>query len=149
RWAPGLNVLTGETGAGKSILVDAVSALMGSRMGADWVRGGADRALIEGGFELPPPVEGAAGDDERPPLAALLAQYDLLPEGEDTLILSREISRSSGRTLCRVNGRPVLVGVLQEIGRYLIDIHGQSEHLSLLRVREHLDLLDRFGGTLA
>jgi len=148
RWAPGLNVLTGETGAGKSILVDAVSALMGSRMGADWVRGGADRALVEGVFALPSELDDAAGG-ERPSLAALLAEYDLLAEGEDTLILSREIARASGRTLCRVNGRPVLVSVLQEIGRYLIDIHGQSEHLSLLRVREHLDLLDRFGGTSA
>jgi DNA repair protein RecN (Recombination protein N) len=147
RWAPGLNVLTGETGAGKSILIDAVSALMGSRMGADWVRSGADRALVEGVFELPPADEPA--DDDRPSLRAQLAAYDLLPDDENTLILSREIARASGRTFCRVNGRPVLVGVLQEIGRALIDIHGQTEHLSLLRVREHLALLDRFGGTLA
>ena len=147
RWAPGLNVLTGETGAGKSILVDAVSALMGSRMGADWVRTGADRAIVEGVFELPEEADGDEG--EGPPLAALLADYDLLPEGESTLILTREIARASGRTLCRVNGRPVLLNVLQEIGRRLVDIHGQSEHLSLLRVREHLHLLDRYGGTVA
>jgi DNA repair protein RecN (Recombination protein N) len=143
RWAPGLNVLTGETGAGKSIIVDAVSALMGSRMGADWVRTGADQAVIEGIFELP---EEAGDDAEGQTLAALLAEYDLLPEGETTLILSREISRA-GRTFCRVNGRPVLLSVLQEIGRRLVDIHGQSEHLSLLRTREHLYLLDRYGGT--
>ncbi len=144
RWAPGLNVLTGETGAGKSIIVDAVSALMGSRMGADWVRAGADQAVIEGVFELPAEAGDAA---EGPTLAALLAEYDLLPEGETTLILSREISRA-GRTFCRVNGRPVLLSVLQEVGRRLVDIHGQSEHLSLLRTREHLYLLDRYGGTV-
>jgi len=147
RWAPGLNVLTGETGAGKSILVDAVSALMGSRMGVDWVRTGADQATVEGIFELPE-TDGEPGADGQS-LDGLLAEYDLLPGGERTLILSREISRASGRTFCRVNGRPVLLGVLQEIGHRLIDIHGQSEHLSLLRVREHLELLDRYGGTLA
>jgi len=146
RWAPGLNVLTGETGAGKSILVDAVSALMGSRMGVDWVRTGAEQATVEGVFELPE-AGGEPGADGRS-LDELLAEYDLLPEGERTLILSREISRANGRTFCRVNGRPVLLGVLQEIGHRLIDIHGQSEHLSLLRVREHLELLDRYGGTL-
>ncbi|HEY7067877.1 MAG TPA: DNA repair protein RecN [Chloroflexota bacterium] len=147
RWAPGLNVLTGETGAGKSIIVDAVSALMGSRMSADWVRTGADQARIEGIFELP--AESRDDDEaEGGSLAALLAAYDLLPDGETTLILSREIART-GRTFCRVNGRPVLLGVLQEIGRRLVDIHGQSEHLSLLRTREHLYLLDRYGGTTA
>jgi DNA repair protein RecN (Recombination protein N) len=147
RWAPGLNVLTGETGAGKSILVDAVSALMGSRMGVDWVRTGAEQATIEGVFELPE-ADGESGADGQT-LDELLAAYDLLPEGERTLILSRDISRATGRTFCRVNGRPVLLGLLQEIGRRLIDIHGQSEHLSLLRVREHLELLDRYGGTVA
>ena len=100
RWAPGLNVLTGETGAGKSILIDAVSALMGSRMGADWVRTGADRALIEGVFELPAEACDATSDD-RPSLAAFLAEYDLLADGEDTLILSREIARSSGKKVLR------------------------------------------------
>jgi DNA repair protein RecN (Recombination protein N) len=143
RWAPGLNVLTGETGAGKSIIVDAVSALMGSRMGADWVRTGADQAVIEGIFELPEETDDAEGQT----LTALLDEYDLLPEGETTLILSREISRA-GRTFCRVNGRPVLLSVLHEVGRRLVDIHGQSEHLSLLRTREHLYLLDRYGGTV-
>jgi DNA repair protein RecN (Recombination protein N) len=147
RWAPGLNVLTGETGAGKSILVDAVSALMGSRMGVDWVRTGADQATVEGVFELPDADADPGADGQS--LDELLAEYDLLPKGERTLILSREISRASGRTFCRVNGRPVLLGVLQEIGHRLIDIHGQSEHLSLLRVREHLELLDRYGGTMA
>ena len=148
RWEPGLNVLTGETGAGKSIIVDAVSALMGRRMGADWVRSGADRAVVEGVFELPDEPRGGA-DGSKETLAAVLAEYDLLPEDENTLILTREIARASGRTFCRVNGRPVLLSVLQEIGQRLIDVHGQSEHLSLLRVREHLDLLDRYGGTLA
>jgi DNA repair protein RecN (Recombination protein N) len=146
RWAPGLNVLTGETGAGKSILVDAVGALMGSRLGPDWVRAGAEQAVVEGVFAL---SESAAreADDQGQTLIDLLAAYNLAPDDDGTLILSREVSRSSGRTFSRVNGRPVLTGVLQEIGRRLVDIHGQSEHLSLLRVREHLDLLDRYGGT--
>jgi DNA repair protein RecN (Recombination protein N) len=150
QWGPGLNVLTGETGAGKSLLLDAVGALLGSRLGVDCIRTGADRAIIEGVFALPPD-EGAAGGGEpglaEASLAQVLAAYDLSPDDENVLILTREIARS-GRSLCRVNGRAVPLSVLQELGRRLIDIHGQSEHLSLLRVREHLDLLDRYSGTL-
>ncbi|HLI27652.1 MAG TPA: DNA repair protein RecN [Chloroflexota bacterium] len=140
RWAPGLNVLTGETGAGKSILIDAIGALLGSRLGPDWIRGGAERAYIEGVFAMP----AAAPDDA---LRAALAALDIPPEEDGTLILSRELVRGSGRSLCRVNGRAVLLGALGEIGRCLVDIHGQSEHLSLLRVREQLALLDRYAGT--
>jgi len=153
QWGPGLNVLTGETGAGKSLLLDAVGALLGSRLGVDCIRTGADRAIIEGVFVLPPdeepPARGeSASGGADASLAQLLAAYDLSPDDENVLILTREIARSGGRSLCRVNGRPVPLSVLQELGRRLIDIHGQSEHLSLLRVREHLDLLDRYSGTL-
>lgn len=146
RWSAGLNVLTGETGAGKSILIDAVGALMGSRLGPDWIRTGADRAIVEGVFVLPGDADGALSDGHS--LTQLLAEYDLQGD-EETLILTREIGRASGRTLCRINGRPVLLSVLQEVGRHLIDVHGQSEHLSLLRTREHLELLDRYGGLAA
>jgi len=135
--APGLNVLTGETGAGKSIIIDAVSALLGGRISAEMViRAGADRATIEGVFTL----SSAQSDALRP----LLDEYGL-DDGDGTLILSRELSRA-GRNVCRVNGRAVTVAVLEQFGQRLVDIHGQSEHLSLLRVREHLEYLDRYAG---
>ncbi len=89
-----------------------------------------------------------ADGDDGPTLRGLLADYDLLPSGETTVILARELVRATGRTSCRVNGRSVLASTLQEVGQRLVDIHGQSEHLSLLRVREHLALLDRYSGTV-
>ncbi len=139
-FSPGMNVLTGETGAGKSIIVDAVSALLGARVSADTVvRSGSERATVEAIFTLTP----EQSEDLRP----LLEEYGL-EDAEGTLILSREISRS-GRSVCRVNGRAVTLGLLEEIGQRLIDIHGQSEHLSLLRVREHLYFLDRYAGLTA
>jgi len=136
-FAPGLNVFTGETGAGKSIIIDAVSALLGGRLSSDTViRAGAERALVEGIFVLSPGEAGLI----RPALEELGLDDD---EGE--LILSREVNRS-GRNVCRVNGRAVTVAVLEEFGQRLVDIHGQGEHLSLLRVREHLGYLDRYAG---
>ncbi|MCL6430807.1 MAG: DNA repair protein RecN [Anaerolineae bacterium] len=139
-FSPGMNVLTGETGAGKSIIVDAVSALLGARVSADTVvRSGSERATVEAIFTLTP--------EQSENLRPLLEEYGL-DDAEGTLILSREISRS-GRSVCRVNGRAVTLGLLEEIGQRLIDIHGQSEHLSLLRVREHLYFLDRYAGLTA
>ena len=137
RFVPGFNVLTGETGAGKSIIIDAVSAVLGGRVGSDQVRSGADSAHVEGIFILEPQVRAA--------LNPLLQENGLQGDGDETLILAREI-RASGRTIARVNGRAVTVGLLREIGERLVDIHGQSEHLSLLRTREHRRLLDRYGG---
>jgi DNA repair protein RecN (Recombination protein N) len=135
--APGFNVLTGETGAGKSIIIDAVSLLLGGKADSDAVRSGCDRALIEGAFDLPPAAE----------LRALLIDNDLGNEDDpDRLMLAREV-RSGGRSTARVNGRAVPSSLLREIGELLIDIHGQSEHLSLLRPRQHVDLLDRYAGT--
>jgi DNA repair protein RecN (Recombination protein N) len=135
--APGFNVLTGETGAGKSIIIDAVSLLLGSKADSDAVRSGCDRALVEGVFDLP----------ASPELHAVLIENDLENEDDpDRLWLAREI-RSEGRSTARVNGRSVPSSLLREIGDLLIDIHGQSEHLSLLRPREHVNLLDRFAGT--
>ncbi|MCL7452066.1 MAG: DNA repair protein RecN [Anaerolineae bacterium] len=136
RFGAGFNVLTGETGAGKSIIVDAVSLLLGGRGDTTFVRSGADRAHIEGVFQLDTETQGLAN--------SLLAQDGL--EGDDPaiLVLAREIRRE-GRNVCRVNGRAVTLTVLEGIGQNLVDIHGQTEHLSLMRVREHIDLLDRYG----
>ncbi len=137
--APGFNVLTGETGAGKSIIVDALSQLLGSRADTTLVRAGADRARIEGVFVL--------DEAQRRMLGSLLREYGLIDEDEngETLILVREL-HSTGRSTGRVNGRAVTIGVLQAISEKLVDIHGQSEHLSLKRVKEHVDILDRYAG---
>ena len=135
----GFNVLTGETGAGKSIVVDAVSALLGGKVGIESLRTGAEQARVEGVFAFPPADSPACAQ-----LAAILEQSGLDTD-DDTLILSRELN-ASGRTVARVNGRAVPNSVLQQVGCLLVDIHGQSEHLSLLRVSSHLDLLDEFAG---
>ncbi len=131
---PGFIVFTGETGAGKSILIDAVEVLLGGRAEATMIRSEAPVALVEGSFRLVP----GGGDEAR----RLLEAEGLLDDGE-TLLLSREIRRE-GRTVGRVNGRAVSVSLLRSLGESLVDVHGQSEHLSLLRVREHLKLLDRY-----
>jgi DNA repair protein RecN (Recombination protein N) len=132
----GLITFTGETGAGKSIIIDALEALLGGRIDATWVRTEADRALVEGDFRIPPAV--------REPVHDILTREELLDDPE-LLTLTREI-RSQGRSLARVNGRIANVSLLRELGEYLVDVHGQSEHLSLLRVREHLRLLDGYAG---
>ena len=137
-FGPGFNVLTGETGAGKSIIVDAVGMLLGGRADSVFIRSGCDTALVEGHFKL----VGEPGDEIR----TLLKEEGLEQNVEDlSLTLGREL-RSSGRNICRVNGRMVNLVVLRTIAGRLVDVHGQSDHLSLLRVREHLKLLDRFGG---
>jgi DNA repair protein RecN (Recombination protein N) len=132
-FGPGLNALTGETGAGKSIVIDAVGLLMGGRADTGMIRSGAPGARVEGIFQ-------ASAIDLAP-----LEEAGLAAPGDDVLILARELA-SSGRTVCRVNGRAVPVRMLQEVGERLIDIHGQSAHLSLLRVPEHVELLDRWAG---
>ena len=131
----GFNVMTGETGAGKSIIIDAVGSLLGGRAQSEFVRAGADKARVEGSFTLAPSI--------RDTLDPILDEIGIEHE-DDALIITREISKE-GRNACRVNGRAVTLHVLQRIGETLIDIHGQSEHLSLLRVREHVDFLDRYG----
>lgn len=131
----GFNVLTGETGAGKSIIIDAVGSLLGGRAQSEFIRAGTDQTRVEGVYSL----DGTA----RASLFPILDENGIEHE-DDTLIVTREINRE-GRNVCRVNGRAVTLSVLQRIGESLIDIHGQSEHLSLLRVREHIDFLDRYG----
>lgn len=132
---PGFNVLTGETGAGKSLIIDAVGLVLGGRATSDMVRTGADEAVIEGVFDI----------TDLESLAALLSEAGI--EAEDgTLIVTREIARS-GKNKCRINGRTVTLGMVAEVGAALVDIHGQHEHQSLLHVSRHLELLDRFGGS--
>lgn len=136
-FCPGLNVLTGETGAGKSLIIDAVGALLGSRLDADTVRTGAQSAQVEGLFVL--------SEDVRRQVEASLEEAGV--QVEDELVVVREVS-SAGRNLARVNGRTVPLSLLREIGRRLVDVHGQSEHLSLLDTRRHLEFVDAFGGLL-
>ena len=138
RFAKGFNILTGETGAGKSIILDAIPLLLGSRADNSVVRSGAKLALIEGLFELEPgPL--------RERINAILEREGLEGDSPDLLVLAREIRRG-GRSLCRINGRAATANLLREIGEGLVDIHGQSEHLSLLKPASHLNLLDRYGG---
>jgi DNA repair protein RecN (Recombination protein N) len=137
RFSSGFNVLTGETGAGKSIIVDAVSNILGERADSAMIRSGTDEAWIEGIFRL--------NETAKEAVLPLLRKDGLEGDDEDILVLAREIRRE-GRNICRVNGRAVTLGTLESIGQHLVDIHGQTEHLSLLRVREHVDFLDRYGG---
>ncbi|PDW05004.1 DNA repair protein RecN [Candidatus Viridilinea mediisalina] len=138
RLGEGFNVLTGETGAGKSIIIDALGTLRGEKADVSFVRTGCPRARIEGVFSL----------DDCPTLIPLLREYDLLEDDDGQVILTREISAESGRSVARINRRAVNTSLLREIGGQLIDIHGQHEGQSLFNVRTHLDLLDRFGELL-
>src|SRR5713101_9228548 len=179
------NVFTGETGAGKSIIIDAVSTLLGGKIGVEVVRSGCDRATVEGIFSigaLPPVSDGwqpfeaalnaegngagtvfealakveaqqadtrhadAESADAGIALATLLHAYDIKPE-DGALILSRDIF-ISGRTVGRINGRTVTQQVLQQVASWLVDIHGQSEHMSLLRPEQHVNFLDRYADLL-
>jgi DNA repair protein RecN (Recombination protein N) len=130
----GLITFTGETGAGKSIILDAIAAVIGGKADAGMVRSGADRALVEATFRIPKESKAAIHE--------LLEREELLDD-PNTVVLSREIRRE-GRSIARINGRSASLNLVRELGAYLIDIHGQSEHLSLLIVRQHLHLLDRF-----
>ncbi|RYL92372.1 DNA repair protein RecN [Sporolactobacillus sp. THM7-4] len=130
----GLTVFTGETGAGKSIIIDAIGLLAGGRGSSEYVRHGTKKAEIEGLFEI---------NDHHEVLALL---EDLgIDKNEDMIILRREIS-SRGKSICRVNGKLVTLAALHEIGQRLIDIHGQHEHQLLLNPDRHLPLIDQFGG---
>jgi DNA repair protein RecN (Recombination protein N) len=131
---PGFTVLTGETGAGKSIIIDAVELLLGGRADATVLRKGADLARVEGIFEM------EVGDLAE--VHALLEEQQLVDDPR-VIVLAREIRRE-GRNLCRINGRVVALALLRTVGELMVDVHGQSEHLSLLKVSEHLPLLDRF-----
>jgi DNA repair protein RecN (Recombination protein N) len=135
----GLNVITGETGAGKSLVIDAVETLLEGKVGEEVIRHGSDEARIEGVFTLP-------DNESLPQLRELLAEKGLKSD-EENLVISCEFKRQ-GRTIVRVNGHAVTRAILRQIGRLLVDIHGQSEHLSLLDTKYHLDFLDAYGHTM-
>lgn len=135
-FGPGLNVLTGETGAGKSILLEALHLVLGGRMSAEVLRDGADEAVVEALFELPPGH----------PVSARLAERGVpVPEGAHELVVRRTASRS-GRGRAFVNGALCTVGMLEAALRGLVDVTGQHEHVALLDEASHLTLLDAFAG---
>lgn len=139
RLRDGLNIVTGETGAGKSLVINAVETLLAGKAGDEVIRHGVDEAQIEGVFVLPE-------KDGLHRLRELLAENGLKADGE-TLVINCGLRRQ-GRSVVRVNGHAVPKGLLQQIGQLLIDIHGQSEHLSLLGKKYHLDFLDAYARTL-
>lgn len=133
----GLNAITGETGAGKSILLDALGAVLGSRVSSDLVRSGEKSAIVEAQVELSPITFQV--------ILTMLEEIGVNHDPIDPLILSREIS-ANGRSIARINGRMVTATQLNSIGSLLVDIHGQSDHLNLLNPNEQLCILDRYAG---
>ena len=131
-FTPGLNVLTGETGSGKSILIGALSLILGGRAASETIRGGARTAIVEGLFE----------GERDAQLQALLSEIGVDPE-EGTLIIRREVGRE-GRNRCTINGSLVTVSVLRKLGVLLVDLHGQHDHQSLLNPRTHRVFLDGY-----
>ncbi|RCX16811.1 DNA replication and repair protein RecN [Anaerobacterium chartisolvens] len=129
----GLNILTGETGAGKSIIIDSINAILGGRVSKELIRTGKDKASVEAVFKMP---EGRVSD--------LLESYGIDEEEDGTLIISREFT-VSGKNTCRINGRMATVSMLKSLGQRMIDIHGQHDNQSLLRTEDHIDMLDSFG----
>lgn len=134
RFDSGLIILTGETGAGKSIILDAVVMLIGGKADTTFVRTDSDAAFVEAVFQLKGP--------EKEAVHSILNREELMDD-PNYVVLMREV-RKEGRSVARINGRTVNVGLLKELGALLIDIHGQAEHLSLLDSRAHLGLLDRY-----
>lgn len=133
---PGMTALTGETGAGKSIIIDAVGLLAGGRGSVDFIRTGTAKASLEGLFDA----------QANPATEAKLQAYGVMdPDQRDTVLLQRELFRS-GRNVCRVNGHLVNTATLKAIGETLVDIHGQNEHQQLMHSETHLGLLDAFAG---
>ncbi len=130
-----LNALTGETGAGKSILLDALGCVLGSRVSSDFVRTGARVARVEAVFSVTPAEQEA--------IAPILEELGIDLEEDEDLILSREI-QASGRSTARINGRLTTASVLSQVGAALVDIHGQSDHLAILHASEQMKLLDRY-----
>ncbi len=134
----GLNILTGETGAGKSILIDSLGAVLGARMSADMVRSGCDWLRVEAVFSL---------EDESLGLHELLTQQ-AIDDSDKELIITRQLTRA-GRSTALVNGCHVTLAILRQIGAYLVDIHGQNENLALLKEENQFHLLDGYDPDVA
>ena len=130
----GLNVLTGETGAGKSIVIDAINAVLGERISRDIVRTGSDEARVTALFS-----------DLSPAAAEALREWGIEPDEDGCLLIQRTIS-AEGKGTCRIGGRPVTVSILRDVGRRLVNIHGQHENQALLSPERHVAYLDRLGG---
>ena len=129
-FAPGFNALTGETGAGKSIVIDSLSAVLGQRTSRELIRTGAEKAFVSAAFSgMAPELTEALG---------------IQPEPDGTLLLQREI-QTDGKNVCRINGRPVTVGQLRALGARLLNIHGQHDGQQLLDEEQHIVYLDSFG----
>jgi DNA repair protein RecN (Recombination protein N) len=135
-FGPGMHVLTGETGAGKSILLDALGLVLGDRASSDVVRSGARRARIEALFEL---------NGDRADLVRALLDEQGIEADEDHVVVTREVS-DNGRSTARINGQIVTVGQLDAIGDLLVDIHGQSDHFAIRQKDEQRRILDRYAG---
>jgi DNA repair protein RecN (Recombination protein N) len=132
---PGFHVLTGETGAGKSIIIDALALTAGGRGSSDMIRHGCGRADIEALFDLP----------RQHPVWDTLQRIGVEADSEETLIIRRELL-VHGKSSARINGQSVTLTMLREVGEHLVNIHGQHEHQSLLRTERHLEWLDSFAG---
>ncbi len=130
----GFNVLTGETGAGKSILIDSVNLALGERADRELIQTGKDHARVELLFSM---VTGKANE--------ILKSYGIEPESDGTMLLMRELT-VQGRNICRINGHSVTLSMLRSVSRHLVDVHGQHQHQSLLSAESHIDYLDRLGG---
>jgi DNA repair protein RecN (Recombination protein N) len=132
-FSSGLIIITGETGAGKSIIIDALGLVLGERASADVVRRGSDKTIVEATFDI--------GGNAK--VRDLLAANDI--EATEELIVRREVS-AKGQSRCFLNDSPVTLAVQKQAGEFLVDLHGQHEHQSLLRVETHIGMLDDFGG---
>ena len=129
----GFNVLTGETGAGKSIIIGSINALLGGRISKDIIRSGADTAFVSGSFSV-----------TNPQVYSLLEQYGFECDQDDRLILQRKLT-ANGKSSCRINGRPANLAVLKEITAHLVNVHGQHESYSLMSPEKHIEYIDSIG----
>lgn len=129
----GFNVLTGETGAGKSIIIGSINALLGGRISKDMIRSGADYAFVSGSFSF-----------ENDDITKMLSDYGYDVSEDDELILQRKLSLS-GKSTCRINGRPVTLTILKEITAHLVNVHGQHESYNLMSPDKHITYIDSMG----